>query len=169
RLLVLTLLALMSLTISVLAQEVSIPDPGLNAAIRATLQKPVGPLTEQDLLSLTNLEACCRNVSNVTGLEAARNLTLLNLESNALTSFTLPSALTNLTMLEVSANPLTQCVIPGGLTNLASLRIEHTPLANFTLPAGLTGLFAIDLFDNHLTSFTVPAGLSNLFVLDISF
>jgi hypothetical protein len=34
-----------------LAQEVSIPDPGLNAAIRDALQKPSGPLTQQDLLS----------------------------------------------------------------------------------------------------------------------
>jgi len=38
-----------------LAQEVTIPDPGLNAAIREALDKPIGPLTEQDLLSLTNL------------------------------------------------------------------------------------------------------------------
>jgi hypothetical protein len=39
------------------AQEVTVPDPGLNAAIRDALQKPNGPLTEQDLLSLTNLSA----------------------------------------------------------------------------------------------------------------
>ena len=50
---------------SALAQEVSIPDPGLNAAIREALQKPFGPLTEQDLLSLTNLNARNRNVSNI--------------------------------------------------------------------------------------------------------
>ena len=39
-----------------LAQEVPVPDPSLNAAIREALQKPAGPLTEQDLLSLTNLD-----------------------------------------------------------------------------------------------------------------
>ena len=43
-------------------EEVSIPDPGLNAAIREALEKPNGPLTEQDLLSLTNLNASNRNV-----------------------------------------------------------------------------------------------------------
>jgi hypothetical protein len=46
------------------AQEVSIPDPGLSAAIRGALQKPSGPLTEQDMLSLTLLNAGCRNISN---------------------------------------------------------------------------------------------------------
>ena len=53
--LVLSLLVLASFMAPTLAQEVFIPDPGLNAAIREALQKPNGPLTGQDLLSLTNL------------------------------------------------------------------------------------------------------------------
>src|SRR6266536_1009044 len=85
--LVLTLLALTSFVHSTLAQEVSIPDPGLNAAIRAALQKPVGPLTEQDLLSLTNLNARNQSVKSIVGLEAARNLVSLDLEINRLTNF----------------------------------------------------------------------------------
>jgi len=48
-----------------LAQEVSIPDPGLNAAIRDALQKPSGSLTEQDLLSLTGLNSSGRSISSV--------------------------------------------------------------------------------------------------------
>ena len=43
--LVLTLLALSGFMGATLAQEVSIPDPGLNAAIREALQQPIGPLT----------------------------------------------------------------------------------------------------------------------------
>ena len=46
----------------IFAQEVSIPDPGLNAAIREALHKPAGPLTQQDLLSLTVLSASSRNI-----------------------------------------------------------------------------------------------------------
>jgi hypothetical protein len=56
-----------------LAQEVSIPDLGLNAAIRTALQKPTGPLTETDLLGLINLSAGGKSVSTVEGLEVARN------------------------------------------------------------------------------------------------
>jgi len=55
---------------STLAQEVSIPDPGLTAAIRDALNKPSGPLTEQDLLGLTNLDARHRNIGSLQGLEA---------------------------------------------------------------------------------------------------
>src|SRR5678815_4300429 len=105
--LVLTLLVLANLVASTLAQEVSIPDPGLNAAIRDALQKPFGPLIEQDLLSLTNLDASRRNVRNIVGLEVARNLASLDLQINRLSNFSLPSELTKLTALDVSINPLT--------------------------------------------------------------
>ena len=69
RALVLTVLALTRFTASTAAQEVTVPDPDLNAVIRATLQKPNGPLTAQDLLGLTNLQACCRNIASLSGLE----------------------------------------------------------------------------------------------------
>src|SRR6185369_573488 len=52
---VLTLLVLLSFAAVSTAQDVTIPDPGLQSAIRDALQKPVGPLTEQDLLNLTQL------------------------------------------------------------------------------------------------------------------
>src|SRR5215468_6822894 len=65
---------------SALAQTVSIPDAGLDAAIRATLAKPTGPLTVQDLLSLTNLDASHHSITNLAGLEFATNLLSLNLQ-----------------------------------------------------------------------------------------
>src|SRR5262249_15730678 len=115
--------------------EVSIPDPGLNAAIRQALQIPTGPLTQQDLLSLTNLDANRRNVASIQGLETARNLSSLDLQINRLTSFSLPADFTNLLVLDLSFNPLTNLFLPSGLTNLTSLAIEGAALTNLTLPA----------------------------------
>jgi hypothetical protein len=89
-----TLLLLTNLVAPALAQEVSIPDPGLNAAIRAALQKPDRPLTKQDLLSLTVLQAPERSVGSLEGLEAARNWVALGLQSNLLANFSLPSGMT---------------------------------------------------------------------------
>src|SRR5213592_3683459 len=130
-------LILTGFMVSARAQEVSIPDPGLNAAVRAALQKPFGPLTEQDLLSLTNLDASRRNVRSIAGLEAARNLVSLNLQINRLTNFSLPSQLTNLMALDLSVNPLTNISLPGGLAHLTSLVLENDGIRNLTLPAGL--------------------------------
>ena len=53
--LALTLLALASFAISALAQ-VSVPDPALKAVICKAAQKPVGPLTREDLLILNGLD-----------------------------------------------------------------------------------------------------------------
>jgi len=72
------MLALASFVTTASAQEVIIPDAGLNAAVRAALQKPAGPLTETDLLSLTSLSAGGRSISNVAGLEFAHNLSILD-------------------------------------------------------------------------------------------
>src|SRR4051794_25530550 len=108
---VISMLVLTSCLTSTLAQEVSIPDPGLNAAIRQSLNKPVGPLTQQDLLQLTFLNAHDRDISNLAGLEAAHNLTTLLLFSNHLTNFSLPT-LTNLVALNLSGNLLTNVSLP---------------------------------------------------------
>jgi formylglycine-generating enzyme required for sulfatase activity len=173
------------------AQEVSIPDPGLNAAIREALQKPNGPLTESDLLSLTNLSAGLRNISSVEGLESARNLRILDLDNNSITNFTIASVLTNLsildlfnnhlgsfvlsnaspsiTIIDIALNSLVQCSLPDGLTNLDTLFLQGNALANFNLPARLTRLTQLDLSDNSLTSLALRADMSNLRSVDTSF
>src|SRR5262245_7007718 len=94
------------------AQEVSIPDPGLNAAVRESLQKPSGPLTEQDMLNLTTLRAENRGITNAQGLDAARNLLDLNLDANALRNFVLPTTLTNLIALNLANNQVNNFALP---------------------------------------------------------
>ena len=114
----LTLLVLVSFITETLAQEVSIPDPGLNAAIREALQIPNGPLTQRDMLNLTDLDASRRNVRSLDGLEAARNLASLNLQINDLTNFTVSTQLTNLLVLDLSLNPIADFSFLNGMTNL---------------------------------------------------
>src|SRR6185503_10831479 len=93
RSLVLVLVGLANLVSSTFAQEVSIPDPNLNAVVRAALQKPNGPLTKLDMLGLTNLTAIFRNITNVQGLEAAQNLVSLDLQDNRIASLNFPTNL----------------------------------------------------------------------------
>ena len=148
------------------AQALSISDPGLDAAIRDALRKPNGPLSAQDLLSLTNLDASSRNISSVAGLEAAGNLVTLNLEDNSLTSFTLPASLTKLNLLDLNFNEsLTNFTLPSGMTNLTSLFLVKNQLTDLELPADLVDLVQIDATENELASFTLPAGLTNLSIL----
>jgi len=166
--LVLTVLTLTSFTALSFAQEITIPDPGLNAVIRNALQKPDGPLTEQDVGSLTNLDACCLHIRDLTGLEAAHNLSVINLQSNQLSNLSLPSGLTNLRTVDLSFNPLTNCFFPDALTNLTRVSIKSSQLTNLVLPAALTALLELDLGDNRFTSFNLPSNLMGLGVLDLT-
>jgi hypothetical protein len=69
-----------------MAQIIEIPDPELRAVIRKTLNKPSGVLTVADLGRLTVLDVSRARrgtvapvIRSLQGLQAARNLTLLNL------------------------------------------------------------------------------------------
>lgn len=155
--------------VSATAQEVVIPDPGLDAAIRGTLQKPTGPLTEQDLLGLTHLDAPNRNIKAIDGLEGAVNLISLGLERNGLTNFALPPQLTNLVTLDLSFNALVHCVIPSEATNLTSISLGDNRLTDLNLPGTLSSLVNLNLDDNGLASFNLSSNLTSLMVFDIGF
>src|SRR5262249_18241471 len=109
------------------AAEVVIPDAALKAAIWRTLGKPdpVGSLSEQDMLSLTSLQACCQGVRSVEGLGFAHNLTTLALVNNYLQSITLPAGLTNLMWLDLSINQLRSLTVPDDLTSLTTLNLSY--------------------------------------------
>jgi Leucine-rich repeat (LRR) protein len=162
-----TLPATVTVTTNTPPTDVSIPDPGLNAAVRQALQKPAGTLTVEDLLSLTNLDGRGRNIRSLKGLEAASNLVSLNLQSNQLSNFS--DQFTNLTVLDLSLNSLTNCSFPGGLMKLAALNLEGNLLTSLTLPAGLNGLSSLELSGNRFTSFDLPSNLTSLTFFDLSF
>jgi len=69
---------------------VNIPDPVLLGALRTALAKPTGAITEADLLTLTTLRIAGLAISDLTGLEKARNLRILDIRRN---NFTDPAAL----------------------------------------------------------------------------
>ena len=163
-----TILAMSGFMAAAVAQTVSIPDPGLDAAVREALQKPAGPLTQQDLLRLTVLNAHDRNISSLDGLEAAGNLSTLLLFGNHLTRFSQPT-LTKLAVLDLSRNSLTNLTLPTGLSNLFSLVLTQNRLTQLALPADLGGLEELDLNDNLLVSLDLPSTLTGLGTLDLGF
>jgi formylglycine-generating enzyme required for sulfatase activity len=160
----LTLLVLTNFIASLPAQEVSIPDPNFNAVIRATLGKPVGPITQQDMLGLTNLSAIFRSITNAQGLEAAQNLVSLDLQDNRITSLNFPTNLTRLVFLDLSENRFPTLTLPR-LTNLTTLRLENGRLTNLSLSAGLTKLTSLRVGFNQLSSLVLPADTTNLIEL----
>ena len=101
--------------------NVTFLDSNLEAAVRSALSIPVGALTSADLQGLTCLSACKRQITNLSGLEAATNLTGLYLNGNAIGDLTPLGGLSQLRSLELKKN---------GITDLSPLgRIDEFELS----------------------------------------
>ncbi len=157
------LLAVVFLTLSTLsAHSVEIPDTALDGAIRQTLGKPTGELTEADLASLTSLQAGGLNITSLSGLEAAVNLTSLHLWHNQISDISALSGLTSLTELYLWVNQISDISALSGLTNLTELIIWNNQITDISALSGLTNLTYLDLEDNQITDIGALAGLINL-------
>lgn len=73
------------------------PDANLRAVIRSALGKSrFAPITVTNITSLITLDASNRNIRDLTGLESATNLAMLNLTDNPLNSPSINTHIPNL-------------------------------------------------------------------------
>ena len=106
---------------------VTITDVNLRRKIAETLSKPHDTqLTAGDMLALTQLNASDANIQDITGLEHAYNLKLLNLARNSLSDVFLLTKLTQLKTLLLSANPLSYATINTHIPALQTKGIKVT-------------------------------------------
>ncbi len=105
---------------------VFIPDAGLESAIRASLRKPFGFLTQRDLLRVTEIQAAGLDIRSLQGIEHCRSLLILNLRSNQIQSITPLAGLGNLRWLDLSQNHITNISALSGLFLLEWLDL-HGP------------------------------------------
>ena len=84
---------------------VKIPDANLRAAVEKALGVTSGiPITADEMATLTRLEASKADISDLTGLEYATNLTVLNFDLNLVSDLSPLAGLTNLTGLYLVGN-----------------------------------------------------------------
>ena len=120
------LLVCLSIPMIATAQTVNIPDPNLRAAIETTLGKASGtPITAAEMETLTFFRAIDANISDLTGLEGATNLTYLFLWNNAISDLTPLGDLTNLQFLDLQGNSVSDLSPVMGLTNLIFLGLRN--------------------------------------------
>ena len=126
-------------------EPVTIPDANLRAAIAAALGKEsYAPITVADMETLTGLYAQEVDISDLTGLEFAANLTWLELQGNAIVDVSPLSGLTNLTHLFLDNNSITDVSPLSGLTNLIELKLQNNSITDFSPLSGLTNLEKLD-------------------------
>lgn len=81
-------------------------DPALEAAVRETLEQPNGPISPAELAELVELRAPDRGISDLSGLEHAVSLELLDLARNQLRELAPLSALGRLHTVRLAGNEI---------------------------------------------------------------
>ena len=156
-------------------EVVSIPDRKLAAAIRGTLGlAEENAITQLDMLRLTQLDAAAfwnikPPITDITGLEHAKNLEFLFLSYNQIRDIAPLTGLKNLTRLDLLSNqiqditPIASASLPRLLSlNLSSNQIQDiTPIASSDLPS----LNSLMLMNNQIRDITPITGMTSLTVL----
>ena len=171
------LLIFLSIPSTSTAQTVNIPDSNLRAAIAAELGKASGdPITTSDMAALRSLTAREANISNLTGLEHAINLTSLDLGYNSISDITSLSGLTKLTLLFLWDNSISDITSLSELINLTELYLRGNFISDISAVSGLTNLRSLYLLDNSVSDISALGDLTQLtslylgdnFISDIS-
>jgi len=125
---------------------VTIPDGGLEQAVRDELGIPSAPLTGTDMLLLTFLDGTNRGISDLTGIEHAEDLRALYLGQNRITDVLPVAGLVHLEELDLSDNRINDISPLVGLANLGDFWLNGNYLY---LGPGSTAMEAIDAFEDQ--------------------
>lgn len=149
--------------------DVNIPDVNLRAVIADSLGKGRDEaITRAEMATLTHLEAQEANISDLTGLEFAINLTYLWLTGNPITDLSPLCDLTNLTGLVLFGNTITDISALSNLTNLIHLNLAGNSISDISALSNLTNLEYLDLGYNSISDISVLSNLTNLTYLNLS-
>ena len=153
------------------AQVVEIPDPNLRRAVSEALNLPAGaPITQADMHQLTAFNARDSQITILTGLEYATNLTFLQLLVNRIEDISPLAHLTQLTELHLGGNQIEDISPLANLTQLTFLRLnENWRIEDISPLANLTQLKVAHLDRNAIVDVSPLARLTKLESLDIRF
>ena len=162
----------------VLNNSAGIKDPGLITAIKAALNRSSdhfsNEITIWEMLTLTKLKA--ELVSDLSGLEYAKNLRDLNLKNPSgnvadtvkISNLSPLSGLTQLTDLDLRHHRITDISALSGLTNLQDLKLNDNQISDISALRGLTQLTTLVLPRNKISDISVLRGLKRLYYLSLA-
>ncbi len=161
------LLMCLILPLSVTAQVVEIPDPGLREAFEEALGKSPGtPITVNDMLTVKSIDrwgwGSGPNISNLTGLEAANNLEHLTIAHRSVSDLSPLAGLTRLRLLYLGHNAISDISPLAGLTSLSTLLFYGNKVSDLSPLAGLTNLKHLNIHSNSISDLSPLARLTNL-------
>ena len=142
---------------------VSIPDPNLRAAIEAALDKVPGALiTAAEMARLERLVADDARISDLTGLEAATQLKILEFRRNSISDLSPLRGLIRLNNIRLQGNRITDISPLAGLIHVAWLELQDNEITDVSPLAGLEKLIEIGISGNPISDVSALASLRSL-------
>ena len=149
-------------------EEVAFPDKNLEGVVRRALDKPEGPLIRRDIVGLVDLTCVGKEIKELSGLEQARNLTLLNPSDNQLSDINPLASLSNLIGLFLGYNNIRDISPLSSLTSLRRLHLGDNLISDLSPLVSLTNLTWLYLRGNSISSIGPLRALTKLTYLGLS-
>ncbi len=142
---------------------IDIPDDNLRARIEFALGKSPGAVIGRaDMTVLRRLEAPIANISDLTGLEHAANLTHLYLARNSISDISPLAGLTNLKDLSLWGNSIADLSALAGLTNLTGLSLGEDSITDISSETGSTNPTELHFPGISISDVSAVEGLTQL-------
>ena len=165
----LSILAILNMGVSIADAQKWIPDTNLRAAVRDALDLADGDrLTKAAIRDMTELSASRSQISDLTGLEFAKNLIVLKLNGNSISDLSPLSGLENLTSLHIWSNDITDVSPLADMTQLEVLRFTKNSVSDLSALAGLVNLKRLSLKSNNVSDVSPLSGLESLEILHLA-
>ena len=146
---------------------VHIPDANLHAVLTEALGKSTGaPITSEEMATLQTLDAQNRNISDLTGIVSAKNLTELNIRDNPLSDLSPLMGLVKLHYINFQNTKVSNLSPLALLTKLREVQFRDTEVADLSPLSGLSNLEVVNASETRITTLAPLAGLKNLQKLD---
>ena len=123
----------------------------IDTAIRESLDKETGEITEADLAMVTNLDLANKDIVDLTALAGMTELEFLNLNGNWIIDLKPLAGLTKLKVLGLTVNRVSDPSPLAGLTELRDLRLNGNHISDLKALATLTQLVLLQLDGNQIT------------------
>ena len=138
-------------------EEITIPDVHLRAVIEDSLNKTRGEaITAAEMATLTRLEAPNSRVRDLTGIEYATELTVLNLGAVFINGT------------HINSNDISDISPLSGLTRLTELYLHRNRIRDISPLSDLTALETLDVSANfHISDISPLSGMNRLRMLNL--
>ena len=137
-------------------------DSNLEQAVREALGIPAGNIYDTDMATLTSFTADNDTISDLTGLEYAVNLTVLNLSNNQISNITALQNLISLNTLYLSNNQISDLSILPSTSLLKELYLNNNQISDLTGIQNLPGLESINISSNQVSDLTPLQTITSL-------